>query len=116
MHGTLQRKDARQHELSVVWMCDTPMHACMQGMSDLASPLLMVLCGDEAEAFWAFEALMRRLAGNFDADQRGMHAQLEALMGLVQVGADPGVRGGGRRTSDPLLVTAPGNLALRCHR
>lgn len=57
----------------------------MQGMSDLAAPLLVVMQGDEAEGFWAFEALMRRMAGNFDADQRGMHAQLEGLKGLMQV-------------------------------
>lgn len=89
----------------------------MQGMSDLASPLLMVMCGDEAEAFWAFEALMRRLAGNFDADQRGMHAQLEALKGLVQVGAGPGVRErgaappGSSRVREP--CTALSSLAWR---
>ncbi len=40
-------------------------------MSDLASPLLLVM-RDEAEAFWAFVALLdyRNLCGNFDSDQQ----------------------------------------------
>ena len=39
----------------------------MQGMSDLASPILYIM-RDEAEAFWCFTALMRRLEGNFQQD------------------------------------------------
>ncbi|XP_039847151.1 rab GTPase-activating protein 22-like [Panicum virgatum] len=35
-----------------------------QGMSDLCSPMI-VLLNDEADAFWCFEKLMRRLRGNF---------------------------------------------------
>ena len=38
-----------------------------QGMSDLASPILYIM-RDEAEAFWCFTALMRRLEGNFQQD------------------------------------------------
>ena len=39
----------------------------MQGMSDLAAPLLYVM-RDEAEAFWAFAALMDRCEANFHTD------------------------------------------------
>jgi len=38
-----------------------------QGMSDLAAPLLYVM-QDEAEAFWAFAALMDRCEANFHTD------------------------------------------------
>lgn len=33
-------------------------------MSDLLAPILLVT-QDEADAFWLFEALMRRVGGNF---------------------------------------------------
>jgi len=55
-----------------------------QGMSDLAAPLLMVMC-DEVDTFWAFAALMDRLAGHFDEGQSGVQAQLQALRELLQV-------------------------------
>ncbi|DBB08963.1 TPA: hypothetical protein ACH3X3_007597 [Trebouxia sp. C0006] len=55
-----------------------------QGMSDLASPILYIM-RDEAEAFWCFTALMRRLEGNFQQDSMAMHGQLLALRKLVQL-------------------------------
>ncbi|KAG2485090.1 hypothetical protein HYH03_016187 [Edaphochlamys debaryana] len=55
-----------------------------QGMSDLAAPLLVVM-RDEAEAFWAFAALMARQRANFGKDLAGMGAQLAALRRLVQL-------------------------------
>ncbi|EFJ48093.1 hypothetical protein VOLCADRAFT_60703 [Volvox carteri f. nagariensis] len=58
-----------------------------QGMSDLAAPLLVVM-RDEAEAFWAFAALMERLGCNFHTDLQGMTLQLGALRQLVQL-VDP---------------------------
>ncbi|GIL71169.1 hypothetical protein Vretifemale_1776 [Volvox reticuliferus] len=58
-----------------------------QGMSDLAAPLLVIM-RDEAEAFWAFAALMERMAGNFHTDLLGMTLQLAALRRLVQL-VDP---------------------------
>ena len=39
--------------------------------------------GVEAEAFWAFAALMERLERNFSSDGAGMHAQLGALRRLL---------------------------------
>ncbi|KAL3149387.1 hypothetical protein ABBQ32_002188 [Trebouxia sp. C0010 RCD-2024] len=47
-----------------------------QGMSDLASPILYVM-RNEAEAFWCFTALMRRLEGNFQTDS--MYDSLSCL-------------------------------------
>ncbi|PSC76650.1 TBC1 domain family member 17-like [Micractinium conductrix] len=74
----------------------------VQGMSDLLAPILYVVAsnaprgsggshqldapvalGVEAEAFWAFEALMRRMEPNFSSDSRVMHAQLGALRDLL---------------------------------
>lgn len=54
------------------------MHAVLQGMSDLLSPILFVM-DNESEAFWCFVALMERLGPNFNRDQNGMHSQLFAL-------------------------------------
>ncbi|CAD7701447.1 unnamed protein product [Ostreobium quekettii] len=68
-----------------------------QGMSDLASPIVYVMCRDvktkdqtrwaevEAEAFWCFAGLMEWLECNFHTDQRGMHAQLVSLRKLLQL-------------------------------
>lgn len=55
-----------------------------QGMSDLASPLLYVMC-DEVEAFWCFAALMERVGSHFDEQQSGVQAQLKALREVIQV-------------------------------
>lgn len=56
----------------------------LQGMSDLAAPMLVVM-KDEAEAFWCFAALMDRLESNFHSDSQGMHAQLSALRDLIHL-------------------------------
>lgn len=74
----------------------------VQGMSDLLAPILYVmrtaapasvheqLPGElalavEAEAFWCFERLMRRMEGNFSSDSRSMHEQLLTLRALLQL-------------------------------
>ena len=42
-------------------------------MSDLAAPSLAVFpAGEDALAFWAFEALMQRAARNFCSDEQGI--------------------------------------------
>ncbi|XP_059614524.1 TBC1 domain family member 25 [Phlebotomus argentipes] len=43
-----------------------------QGMSDIASPLLVTMGGDEAQAYICFCAVMRRLCGNFMLDGLAM--------------------------------------------
>ncbi|WVZ61393.1 hypothetical protein U9M48_011276 [Paspalum notatum var. saurae] len=56
------------------------------GMSDLCSPMI-VLLNDEADAFWCFERLMRRLRGNFRCTQQsvGVENQLQHLASIIQV-------------------------------
>ncbi|KAI3753894.1 hypothetical protein L2E82_25959 [Cichorium intybus] len=60
-----------------------------QGMSDLCSPMIMLL-EDEADAFWCFERLMRRLRGNFrcTGNSVGVETQLDNLATVTQV-VDP---------------------------
>ncbi|OAY67284.1 TBC1 domain family member 15-like [Ananas comosus] len=57
-----------------------------QGMSDLCSPMI-VLLDDEADAFWCFERLMRRLRGNFRCTEKsvGVENQLQSLASITQV-------------------------------
>lgn len=54
-----------------------------QGMSDLASPLLVVM-RDEAQAYVCFCALMRRLAPNFNLDGEAMTVKFQHLSDLVE--------------------------------
>ncbi|XP_038981865.1 TBC1 domain family member 15 isoform X2 [Phoenix dactylifera] len=57
-----------------------------QGMSDLCSPMIILL-EDEADAFWCFERLMRRLRGNFRCTEKsvGVEDQLQILASITQV-------------------------------
>ncbi|KAM0941884.1 putative Rab-GTPase-TBC domain-containing protein [Dioscorea sansibarensis] len=56
-----------------------------QGMSDLCSPIIM-LVENEADAFWCFERLMRRLRGNFKCTSSsiGVRSQLTVLASIVK--------------------------------
>ncbi|XVF70548.1 hypothetical protein PTKIN_Ptkin11bG0170400 [Pterospermum kingtungense] len=71
--------------LSVYAWIDTDVGYC-QGMSDLCSPMIILL-EDEAEAFWCFERLMRRLRGNFRCTESsvGVETQLSNLAAVTQV-------------------------------
>lgn len=58
-----------------------------QGMSDLCSPMIILL-DNEADSFWCFERLMRRLRGNFRSETGrsvGVEAQLNNLATITQV-------------------------------
>ncbi|KAG5141146.1 hypothetical protein JHK84_034914 [Glycine max] len=57
-----------------------------QGMCDLCSPMIILL-DDEADAFWCFERLMRRLRGNFRCTESsvGVAAQLSNLASVTQM-------------------------------
>ncbi|KAJ0734201.1 putative Rab-GTPase-TBC domain-containing protein [Helianthus annuus] len=57
-----------------------------QGMSDICSPMIMLL-EHEADAFWCFERLMQRLRGNFrcTGNSVGVEAQLDILANVNQV-------------------------------
>ncbi|KAJ0103498.1 hypothetical protein Patl1_04294 [Pistacia atlantica] len=82
----------KQENLSKLWdilavyaWIDTDVGYC-QGMSDLCSPMIILL-DDEADAFWCFERLMRRLRGNFRCTESsvGVEAQLSNLASITQV-------------------------------
>ncbi|KAF4393927.1 hypothetical protein G4B88_025896 [Cannabis sativa] len=82
----------KQDNLSKLWdilavyaFIDTDVGYC-QGMSDLCSPMIMLL-NDEADAFWCFERLMRRLRGNFRCTDSsvGVETQLSNLAAITQV-------------------------------
>lgn len=71
--------------LAVYAWIDTDVGYC-QGMSDLCSPMIILL-EDEADAFWCFERLMRRLRGNFRCTDSsvGVETQLSNLAAITQV-------------------------------
>ncbi|KAE8729786.1 early nodulin-like protein 3-like [Hibiscus syriacus] len=64
-------------------VCDAYLYT---GMSDLCSPMIILL-EDEADAFWCFERLMRRLRGNFRCTENsvGVETQLGYLAAVTQV-------------------------------
>ncbi|KAL8599062.1 hypothetical protein ACOMHN_006871 [Nucella lapillus] len=55
----------------------------VQGMSDLLSPLLMVM-ENEVDAFWCFVGLMDRMWHNFELDQANTKKQLLQIGKLMQ--------------------------------
>ncbi|XP_012460043.1 rab GTPase-activating protein 22 [Gossypium raimondii] len=71
--------------LSVYAWIDIDVGYC-QGMSDLCSPMIIIL-ENEADAFWCFERLMRRLRGNFQCTETfvGVQTQLSNLATVTQV-------------------------------
>ncbi|KAL8462590.1 hypothetical protein ACS0TY_033574 [Phlomoides rotata] len=82
----------KQENLSKLWdilaiyaWFDSDVGYC-QGMSDLCSPMIILL-EDEADAFWCFERLMRRLRGNFRCTENsvGVEVQLGNLASITQV-------------------------------
>uniref|UniRef100_A0A0B6ZN35 TBC1 domain family member 15 n=1 Tax=Arion vulgaris TaxID=1028688 RepID=A0A0B6ZN35_9EUPU len=56
----------------------------VQGMSDILSPILVVM-ENEVEAFWCFVGAMERICHNFEMDQKGMKLQLSQIHMLMQV-------------------------------
>ncbi|KAH0914439.1 hypothetical protein HID58_028885 [Brassica napus] len=71
--------------LSVYAWIDQDVDYC-QGMSDLCSPMIVVL-EDEADSFFCFERLMCRLRGNFRSTGRsvGVEAQLTHLFSITHI-------------------------------
>ncbi|KAK4717564.1 hypothetical protein R3W88_015902 [Solanum pinnatisectum] len=61
----------------------------VQGMTDICSPIIFLL-ENEADAFWCFERVMRRLRENFksSANSMGVQSQLRALAQIVKI-VDP---------------------------
>jgi len=54
-------------------------------MSDLFSPLYVVLDGEQWLAYSCFETVMERNSDNFRMDQLGMKKQLSELQSLIRV-------------------------------
>jgi len=63
----------------------TSPRAYVQGMSDLFSPLYVVLDGEQWLAYSCFETVMERNSDNFRMDQLGMKKQLSELQSLIRV-------------------------------
>ncbi|OVA16180.1 Rab-GTPase-TBC domain [Macleaya cordata] len=83
----------KQENLSKLWdilavyaWIDKDVGYCQAGMSDLCSPMIMLL-EDEADAFWCFERLMRKLRGNFRCTDSsvGVETQLSNLASVIQL-------------------------------
>ncbi|XP_043691718.1 rab GTPase-activating protein 22-like isoform X2 [Telopea speciosissima] len=74
--------------LCVYAWIDTDIGYC-QGMNDLCSPMVILL-QNEADAFWCFEHLMRRMRGNFktSVSSIGVQSQLSTLAEIIKV-VDP---------------------------
>ncbi|OVA19200.1 Rab-GTPase-TBC domain [Macleaya cordata] len=75
--------------LAVYAWVDKDIGYCQAGMSDLCSPMVILL-ENEADAFWCFERLMRRVRGNFKCTKSsiGVQSQLSTLAAIVKV-VDP---------------------------
>jgi hypothetical protein len=56
----------------------------VQGMNDLACPLLEIL-KDESPSYWGFRTFMKRMRLNFLRDQTGITNQLRILDVLIKM-------------------------------
>ncbi|GBG73412.1 hypothetical protein CBR_g16128 [Chara braunii] len=81
-----KRNLARLWDTLAVYAWVDPECGYCQGMSDLMSPLV-VLFKDEADAFWCFERLMRRVRENFTGNSSSLGAQrkLEHIAAILSV-------------------------------
>ncbi|GMJ08465.1 hypothetical protein like AT2G43490 [Hibiscus trionum] len=78
------RNLARMADILAVYAWVDPTTGYCQGMSDLLSPFV-VLFEDNADAFWCFEMLIRRMRENFKIDgPTGVMKQLEALWHILE--------------------------------
>jgi len=60
----------------------------LQGMSDLAAPILYVFQGNVVKTFWVFVEVMKLLRRNFEFSQKTIHFQLNCLFRLIKL-TDP---------------------------
>ncbi|XP_071722329.1 uncharacterized protein [Rutidosis leptorrhynchoides] len=78
------RNLARMSDILAVYAWIDPSTGYCQGMSDLLSPFV-VLFEDDADAFWCFEMLLRRMRANFQMEgPTGVMKQLEALWHILE--------------------------------
>lgn len=57
----------------------------VQGMSDLAGPILYMFEGDLVKAFWVFVEVMKLVRRNFEHTQKSIHFQLSCLFELIRI-------------------------------
>ncbi|KAJ8774760.1 hypothetical protein K2173_017206 [Erythroxylum novogranatense] len=80
-----QRNLARMSDILAVYAWVDPATGYCQGMSDLLSPFV-VLFEDNADAFWCFEMLLRRMRENFQMEgPTGVMKQLQALWHILEL-------------------------------
>ncbi|KAK6914520.1 Rab-GTPase-TBC domain, partial [Dillenia turbinata] len=76
---------ARMSDILAVYAWVDPATGYCQGMSDLLSPFV-VLFEDNADAFWCFEMLLRRMRENFQMEgPTGVMKQLQALWHILEL-------------------------------
>ncbi|XP_011091618.1 small G protein signaling modulator 1 isoform X2 [Sesamum indicum] len=76
---------ARMSDILAVYAWVDPATGYCQGMSDLLSPFV-VLFEDNADAFWCFEMLLRRMRENFRMEgPTGVMKQLQALWHILEL-------------------------------
>ncbi|ESR56190.1 hypothetical protein CICLE_v100189891mg, partial [Citrus x clementina] len=76
---------ARMSDILAVYAWVDPATGYCQGMSDLLSPFV-VLFEDNADAFWCFEMLLRRMRNNFQMEgPTGVMKQLEELWHILEL-------------------------------
>ncbi|XP_026389916.1 small G protein signaling modulator 1-like isoform X3 [Papaver somniferum] len=76
---------ARMSDILAVYAWVDPGTGYCQGMSDLLSPFV-VLYDDNADAFWCFEMLLRRMRENFQMEgPTGVMKQLESLWRILEL-------------------------------
>ncbi|CAM6089462.1 unnamed protein product [Calypogeia fissa] len=79
---------ARMSDILAVYAWVDPKTGYCQGMSDLLSPFIVIF-EDDADAFWCFESLFKRVRQNFQMEGPvGVMKQLEALSRILEV-TDP---------------------------
>ncbi|XVE84470.1 hypothetical protein DITRI_Ditri17bG0016000 [Diplodiscus trichospermus] len=79
------RNVARMSDILAVYAWVDPATGYCQGMSDLLSPFV-VLFEDNADAFWCFEMLIRRMRENFQMEgPTGVMKQLQALWHILEL-------------------------------
>ncbi|KAK8930941.1 hypothetical protein KSP39_PZI016097 [Platanthera zijinensis] len=75
---------ARMSDILAVYAWIDPATGYCQGMSDLLSPFV-VLYEDNADAFWCFEMLLRRMRENFQMEgPTGVMKQLQVLWKILE--------------------------------
>ncbi|OMO90324.1 hypothetical protein CCACVL1_07405 [Corchorus capsularis] len=79
------RNLARMSDILAVYAWVDPATGYCQGMSDLLSPFV-VLFEDNADAFWCFEMLIRRMRENFQMEgPTGVMKQLQSLWHILEL-------------------------------